>query len=387
MPEELSLNLEDQFTNSPTPAEAGETPEPQQQQAQPAPSSDGPQLGGGSSPTPPASLPESWTARAQQMGLPLEGIDTPEKFTDYLLDQFAQSRPYADYGRSALTNQGAQVSQPQTDKAAHDEGVAEQFDEHKYFSEAWTVPELSPGAQMALKGGAFETDDRGFIVAAKGYEQFAMPYLKEINDYQQAKQVQNESFAANPVKFMAEKLLPYFEHKFSDKWQSAAQEQLQNYQQQNYEQKFIEDNKAWLYTADGKAFTPEGQKFRDTIQQLRAKGINDPETLADWGMKLAGINPSAAAAPAAPQAVAPAGTPAAPDGDTRARDEHGRFLPAGTPAPKPTKQESFLDQARRKAANGSNQGSFADTSGVVVANDGELDNMFTTAWREYAGAK
>lgn len=382
MPDDLGLNLEDVF-NAPanTPADGATLPPDQPQVTPDAPTSDNTAV------TPPDDFSSSSLfLRAQQAGLPLDGIDSPDKFQEFLLDQLVQAKPYADYGRSALTNPTT-VSDTAQERDVPPQDEVQDFDEDKYFSEAWTVPQLSPGAQMALKGGAFETDDRGFIVAAKGYEQFAMPYLKEINDYQQAKAQQNESFASNPVKFMAEKLLPYFEHKFSGKFQNLTEQRFQEYQQQNFEDKFIEQNKSWLYTPDGKAFTSEGVKFRNAIQDLRAKGITDPETLADWGLKLAGVNPTAAAAPASNPAAPAAGTPPAPPADTRVRDEQGRFLPAGTPAPAPTKQESFLDEVKRKAAGGANQGGRAGDSDFVVANEGELDNMFTTAWREYAGAK
>jgi hypothetical protein len=66
-------------------------------------------------------------------------------------------------------------------------------------------------------------------------------------------------------------------------------------------------------------------------------------------------------------------------------------LPAGTPAPlgpPPTKQESFIDNARKQAAASSNQGSYTEAGGdYVVANEGELENMFDNAWRKHkAGA-
>ena len=77
----------------------------------------------------------------------LAGGETAE----YILDQYVQTKPYAEYGRSALS-----ASPPVAHTKSHGQpdGVvdnAEEFDEQKYFSEAWTVPELSPGAKWAIE--------------------------------------------------------------------------------------------------------------------------------------------------------------------------------------------------------------------------------------------
>jgi hypothetical protein len=392
MPDDLGLNLEDQLITSEgtTPADAGAEQTTSQQPAQPAgtPEATGLQQGSGPSTTPPATLPASLLARAQQAGLPLEGIDTPERFQEFLLDQLIQSRPYADYGRSALTQ--TSHGQPQQQQSDGQQLSAEdEFDEDKYFSEAWSVPQLSPGAQFALDHGAFDTDERGFIIPKAGLEQIALPHIKEINDFQQAKLSQNETFAANPVKFIYEKLLPALEHRFDGRYRDQVQERFQEYEHQNFEEKFKEENKAWLYTPDGKAFSPEGLRFRDAIQNMRAKGITDPQTLAEWGLKLAGVDPNSHAGKAAQEAVQDAnqatdGQPA-PHKNAPPKDPvTGKFVKAEEP---PTKQESFIDKARRQAAAASSSGSFVSDGGNVVASEGDLDNMFPNAWREYAGSK
>lgn len=393
MPEELGLNLEDQFSLTPADDAGADTTATNQLPAQDAgqPASDGLQPGAGSGDTPALpSLPSSLLARAQQMGLPLDGIDSSDKLNEFLLDQFAQMRPYADYGRSALTSQGQPGQVAQLPQGEQPDSTENEFDEDKFFSEAWSVPKLSAGAQWALDHGALEVDERGMIVPKAGLEQVALPYVKELNDYQAAKIAQNESFANNPVRFMAEKLLPYLEHKFSGKWQGDVQQQFQQYEHQSFEKQFQQEHAAWLYTQDGRAFTPDGLRFVEAINELKASGITDPQKLADWGLKLAGINPHAGTggAPAPQQEAAPAkeGQPA-PNKSLPPKDPvTGKFMKAEE-APK-TKQESFLEEARRKAgANSGSSGNYAGSGGdFKVANQGELDNMFDQAWREHAGA-
>lgn len=360
-PDDLNLNLEDTLippTTAATEEAAPPTVDPPVQQE-----------------TQQESLPSSLLMRAQQAGLPLDGIDNHEKLSSYLLDRYMQDRAYADYGRSAIS---AGPQNPQSAAAPQQsQEPADVFDEDSYFSSAWTVPTLSPGAQFALDNGVFRVNEQGMIAPAEGLEQMALPYLKEVNDYQQAKAQQNQAFAANPVKFIYEKLMPALEHRFDGRYREQVQERFQQYEHQNFEQKFIAENGNWLYTPDKQAWTPEGLRFRDAVAELRQQGITDPQRLADWAMKIAQVKPTP-----------PGGTEAAtpPAGEGRVRNEQGQFVKAAgmPPTPPPTKQESFIEGARRKAAviasQGSSEMAAADS---VVANQGELDNIWDTAWRKH----
>lgn len=381
--EGLELNLEDTLVPQGTPP-SDEASLPNQQQAPAAEAVE--EVSSEHTP----SLPPNLLTRAQQLGLPLDGIDSSDKLNEFLLDQFANLRPYADYGRSALAQPASVGNAAQERNAQPSEQVDEvdEFDEQKYFSEAWTVPELSAGAKFALNSGAFETNAQGMIVPAPGLEQIALPYIKEINDYQQARNSQNEAFAENPVKFLAEKLLPYFQHKFSPQFESITDQRFEQLAHQNFENQFKEENRSWLYTPDGSALTQDGQRFVETVRELRSQGITDPQKLATYAMRIAGVSTQAAppSQPAVPNSPPSATTT---NNEQRQRDDQGRFLPAGTPAPAPppkTKQESFIEQARRKAGAEASQGSYASGGEFNVANDGELENLWGEAWKAHSGA-
>lgn len=375
MPEELGLNLEDQLIPPATPApDEASLPDPSPQpQAQADAGSSEPQEVVSATTT---GLPPNLTARAQQMGLSLEGIDTVEKFNDFLLDRYAQERPYADLGRSSFAQPVAQ-QHSDTGNQSESEPSTDEFDEQDFFSKAWTVPALSDGAKWAIQHGAFETSEDGVIVPSKEphLHTIATQYLREVNDYQQAKAVQNEAFATNPVKFMAEKLLPYFEHKFSSKWQSLADQKFQERDHANFESQFIKDNSKWLYTSDQKAFSPDGLKFVEAVKALRADGITNPQRLAELAVKIAGINTNAG--PGAQEARQDANQSPAPNKVPAKDPKTGQFV-------KQTKQESFLEEARRKASGGGNQGGYADQGGLVIAdNEGDLDEMWNQGWSRH----
>ena len=330
---------------------------------------------------PPAPVANPLFEEAKAAGLELgEDIADSDGLARFLLSQYTQQRPYAEFGRSALTSGNReqptshnQEAQPQ----AKEQEAEREFDEHKFFSEAWNVPELSPGAQWALKVGAVTTGDNGLIVAAEGPGgQAALPYLQELNNYQQARAQLNEKFAENPVRFLAEKLLPYFENKFSSKFQELSQGSVREFEQQNFVEKFRSENASWLYNAAGTQFTEHGQRFADLVTELQSQGLADLATATQYALRIMPPPTKEGGDPNGQQAT-PA--PAAPN-NGRPRDEHGRYLPAGTPAPAP---KSFIDKAKQRAMTGHSQ---LGTEATVVANEGDLDSMWDNAWRAHSTA-
>lgn len=351
-----------------------------------------------------APLPEAHEAEAVQEPVvnPLfeeakaAGLEFGEDITDsdslarFLLSQYSQQRPYAEYGRSALSNQTPAVPQ-QVQQEADGEEQVEGFDEHKFFSEAWNVPQLSPGAQWAIQHGLFQEGKGGLLEAAEGLEQAAMPYLKEVNDYQRSRASLHEKFAENPVQFMAEKLLPYFQHKLSSQFQELSQQSVQTYEQQSFVDKFKAEHGSWLYDKQGQ-FTPHGNQFNSIVSKYLEKGL-DIQEATEIALKFLPPpaattkkegDPKSSQSPAAGAAPKQEAKDGAREGE-RQRDEHGRFTPAGKPAPAPKKEPSFMDNAKRRAM-ASHAAVGATPENTVVASEGDLDSMWTSAWNAHAGA-
>jgi hypothetical protein len=214
----------------------------------------------------------------------------------------------------------------------------------------------------------------------------ALPVLNDLNHAHVAQREQMQKlFEGNFYQNIYKGISPVLEKQFERMMNERLQQQFQSYEQQtqaqSFEQKFMDEHKAWLYQPDGR-LTADGEKFRQTVAELREQGINDPHKLANYALKLSGVNTNTGAA--APTQATPAVTPADAG---RPRDEQGKFI-KGTDAPPSaapkSKQESFIDEMRRKAGSSSNQGSYTDDgSGFVPSNEGELENMFTNAYRKH----
>lgn len=319
------------------------------------------------------------------------GLEFGEDITDsdglarFLLQQYSQVKPYAEFGRSTLAQQAPNPLDRRDQPVAGEETDNEAepaFDEHKFFSEAWSVPSLSQGAQWALKHGVFVEGKGGLLEAAPGLEQAALPYVKEVNDYQQARAALHESFSENPLKFVLEKGLPYLRHHLSQEFQQLSQQSVQTFEQQSFVDKFKAENAAWMYNAQGTNFSPHGQKFNDLVMKYEPKlGLQEATQLA---LQLMPPPTKEGGDPKDQQARTATAAPS----KERERDEKGQFVkPAGKPAPAPpvAKPASFVDKAKQRAM-ASHAAIGAAPENTVVASEGDLDNLWTAGWAAHAGA-
>lgn len=356
-----------------------QVPEEQSQPAEAAPPQ--PQAGG---PASAPALPPSLLQRAQQAGLPLDGINDTEGLAQAILDQYIQSRPYADYGRSSLANSPAvnPNQRPADQDAAEDE--QESFDVDGHFQGLWKVPEVSQEAKFLIQNGAIVQDEEGRFVAKQGYESLALPHLSAVNAANMARQEQLRSFFDNnPYKTTYDGLKPAFERMVDARVQQILEQRFSERDQGSYVEQFVNENRGWLMNPDGQTISPQGQKFQEAVQELRDSGITDPKQLAKYAMKLAGIDTHAGSG----QQDAGKDAAAIPAPNTGLqRDGQGRFLPAGTPAPAappPKPQETFLDKARKASTQAASQADFGENNpDYVPGNDGELENMFSNAGRK-----
>lgn len=335
-------------------------------------------LGGAGEPPTESSLFQEAREAGIEFG---EDIKDDAGLTRFLLQQYTEQKPYAEYGRSALSQPESGRDHAEPDPKPNADNQPEQFDEHKFFSEAWNVPALSPGAKWALSAGAFKEGKGGLLEPAPGLEQAALPYIKEINDYQRARAQLHDTFSDNPVKFMADKLLPYLEHKFGSRFQQQSQQSFQEYESRNFVEKFRSENASWLYNQAGNEFTPQGLRFNETVQELTASG---------WPIDRAIQFTSKLMPPPVKDdgntATTAAGAPHTEPKAARERNADGTFAKPKPPAA-PPKPKSFLEKAKERATVSHSQVGRKTAEDVVVHSDGELDEMWSQAYHEHtAGA-
>lgn len=389
MPFEDDGNLEDILTTPPQ-AEAEEMQQVEQpvDETQVDPT---PQLQVSEPKTEPAvsSLPASLVSRAKAAGLQLDGINSLDQFSEHLLDRWNQERAYAEFGRTSLANPKHHADEINKTPASEEgEGQESEFDENGHFSNLWKVAELDEACKYAIQNGIVTLGEDGLFQAKPGCETMALPLLQTINQSHLAQKEQvGKLFEGNFYQNIDKGLWPAFEARLNRMLDERLNSQFQSYEQQVSERSFVDnfvnENKSWLYDASGN-LSADGLRFQQAVNELRQNGITDSQVLASYAIKIAGINTQ-------PPATVQSESPVRPSGGQnteKARDEQGRFLPAGKPAPVPpqkTKQESFIDKARRHVTHSDSRGAGINSgSDYQVANEADLENMFTDAWKHAA---
>jgi hypothetical protein len=327
--------------------------------------------------------------RARAAGLSLDGVENHEKLSEFLLSRYEQERPYIDLGRQSLASQPSHQN-----AAAENDSVAEEqppeFDLDGHFNGLWSVPQIEPHAQFLIDNGAVQLNpETGLYEPKPGLEAMVLPHLNNLNQahVSQKQNVQN-LFKGNFYSNLDKGLWPAVEYRVQKLLNERINGSFQQYQQQQsaqgFERDFISQHKAWLYAADGRTFTEKGKAFTDAVAALQAHGMTDPAQLAEWAMLRIGGVPQTHAGNGQQEAGRDATAPA--PNAVRAKDPvTGQFVktPAGTPAPV-SKQESFLDSARKQAGISSNQAGYNDNgSDAVIGNNDELENMWGNAWNKH----
>jgi hypothetical protein len=375
--QQLELELDNSFKMPEADASAPKTAADPQDNGQPvAPTADTPAEPVITQPKISPSLME----KAKAANLNLEGINNDAELAEAIYDAFVQTR--AAYQASAQQPAAQPYEQQSARKADNvDHEHAKQFDLDGHFNGLWKVPQMDDASKHLINSGVVQIDpETGIYKAKPGFELMAGPLLNNLNQSHIAhKQQLNSLFEGNFFTNSWSAYQPAVEHLIAQKfqelaggWQSQQQTQQTVQAQEQFVNKFEEDNAKWLFKTNilgEKSLSEQGQKFASTVAELREAGIQDPQRLAKMAMQIAGIQAGNAAAPAKAAASAPVVN------DGRERDEHGRFIP---------KQESFIDKARRQAAENSNSRGYSGDS--IAANEGDLDNLWQTEWRQRQAA-
>lgn len=334
--------------------------------------------------TPPApdqaafSLPPAISTRMQSLGLKADGIDSHDKAYEFLLSQYEQSKPYAEFGRSTLASRPHPTAERETEQV--DETPAQdEFDLDGHFSSLWKAPQIDDSAKFLISNGIVELGEDGLYAAKPGYEAMALPVLNSLNQAHIAQREQMKSlFEGNFYQNIDKGLWPAVEYRVKQMLQEQLGQQFQHRDQVQSEQslieKFREANAAFLYTPDGTAFTEAGQKFSNIVDQYMQKGLPLADAI-EVARAFVPLNNVGGQQDAGGKEAAATNT----KGPTK-DPVTGKFVKS-----EPTKQESFLDDAKRKAGQGSNQGGYADAENVI-ANDGELDNLWDAGWQRHKAA-
>lgn len=317
---------------------------------------------------PAATATPSFRELAAKSGLQADQFKTDQEFFEALLAERKQLQPLANLGRQYAPHISEfdrfLQSQQQAQAAAAPAQPADpsEFDAKKHFEEKWGAPKWDPQWDFFVKKNMLSKDaETGLLVAAPGYEAMVAPHLSKINDALERQSEQHlKLFRGNPYEAIHEALSPAFRHEMLALIREEMGQDRSQQQQMTEMERFEQQYATTIFTKDlagNQALTPVGEKLIGYAQQMVSRGFAEHEALS-MAADMMGLQAQASTAAAQP-AIPP--------------------TPAQVSA---QKQESFIENARKRAAHSPSASAYSPTNtpnAPFVTDESELDSMFSNA--------
>lgn len=258
-----------------------------------------------------------------------------------------------------------QVQQPSPEPEPQ-KPAEEEWSLDGHFAKAWGVPNRDPQWDDIIASGIIVKDpDTGQYVPRPGLNSWMSvnpKVLQDINAYEQSYGRSAREFLADPLRKTYEALVEVFDRRYAKP--ETVTQTLEDRTVEQVASQFEQQHGAWLKTADGERFLKLVSAFRATMPPMQA-----------MQEALLYVSP--------PQTAQP--TPA---------ESESAATPAAMPAPAPTpeqisaqKQESFLQDAKRRASHSSSGGvppSAPEDTGTMSGED--VRTLFTRTARKQVAA-
>jgi hypothetical protein len=265
----------------------------------------------------------SFLEYARSQGFDLgENVGDDQTAADAFLGNWRQMQSYL-----AQQQMQAQPPAPEVEKPKEDEWSLE-----SHFAKHWGVPKRDPAWDDVIASGVIVKDpDTGRYVPRPGinsWMQVNPNVLNAINDYEAAYARNAREYLQNPIQRTYDALIDAFDRRYARP--EAIDTRLESQQVEAAAARFESENAEWLKTQDGGKFLRLVSAFRATMPPMQA-----------MQEALAYVSPpsKAAAAPTA-QPTQAAAAPVAPTPEQISAQ----------------KQESFLQDAKRKASHSQSGG-------------------------------
>lgn len=248
-------------------------------------------------------------------------------------------------------------------QAPQQQPAEEEWTPESHFKKAWGGPQWNPRYDELIQGGMVVLDDEtNLYKPAPGYELSLAAEAQSLNEAQsyRAKFWQNLT-KGNPYESIYQSMLEPMQRQWKQDIDNYIQQREQASKIDAATDSFLSENDGWMYAQDPltgqRVTTPEGEKFLDTVRELRSMGVTDTIKILDIAKRLHGIQQKPAE-----QAVQQSNT-----------GGHGA---SQVQSP----QQTFLDSAKNKAMHKpSPSGRSADDTAPEDLRGADLENVFVRA--------
>lgn len=327
----------------------------------------------------PESNLESLLQTAREYGISIDGVRNEAELSERVLGQIRRMQ-----GILAQQRQSEQQRQQPPQEPVQQDSGEEEWDPRSHFKTKYGGPEWKEEYNQAINSGVIQRDEEtGLWRAARGFEAIAGPMAEEVNAAQQhAAQFWQGLTRGNPYENIYSAIADPIERMVQDRVEQLLEQKFEQAQKQSAVSRFESENQSWMYQTDPdtgtRVLSSDGQRFVDTVSELRGSGIEDPATLIKLAQKytgLGGATPAAAQQAAVQQAAAQSSPP-------KQSEATGAKAPAAKT--QEAQQQSFLENAQRIAQHSPSARGRASEDGPQVMTEGDLESFFIRSQREAA---
>lgn len=314
---------------------------------------------------------------ARRLGISTDGMSSEAELAKAVMDQMEQMQPmvgyaqqlapHADKIQAYLASQAVNPDAKQAQAETSPNPEKEQWDPAKYLQDKYGGPDWKQTYQQAIDSGMVTRDvDTGLWTSTPGYEVMVSSILPELN----AAEKHTSGFwqrlsRANPYQDFYSVLKEPFMREVKDEIRRYIESRETSQQIEDEVGSFIQSKSDIVYKVDpstgSQVLSDVGIDLVDTLNQLRESGVTDHSVLlkiSKWKLGEGAAQPPAAVS-----------SPPQP--------------PAAVPQPvSQSPQQSFLDAARERAAHSPSASLTSDASAPQVETEGDLESMFSRAFRQ-----
>ena len=314
--------------------------------------------------------------KATELGISTAGMTSEQELAEAILEQIRVMQPEVRYAQSVR----AQLAQRAQQQPVEQQPPSDAWDTNKYFEEKWGGPVWKPEYTAAAERGLVTRNEDGNWTPTPGNEIAAGALAGEMN----AATLHRQQFWENLGNGnFYQSTWGVLEKPIEQKIEEMVQQMLESREYSNRQasavERFEQENAHWLFQRDpstGEMVPSElGSQLIGRVRRLQQRGIGSAEEALEEALIGFPVpeNPQNPA-PNPPNPVANA-NPSANNQPNEPPENSGGGV-------QKTKQETFLDRARRVQSHSASTRGADSEEAPQVQTEGDLNTFFERAYRK-----
>ena len=339
---------------------------------------------------------------AHEAGIDVSRYGSEQELAQAMVGALQQSQPYVKFARQMaphaeqFQNYLRDGTQPPVQQQAPEQApapVQEEWDEGKHFADKCSKPTYDPNWDTFVQTGMIVQDpNSGQFMPSPDYPMAPANVIQGLNEHRSWQRDSLQTLLENPYQKNWEAMQEPMQRMVDER----IQQMFSGYDTANYIQDFEGRHAEHLYVRDENGqyqqdpvsgnweLTPLGSLFYNEIESLKQEGMTDPHAITERA-----LDSSVTALRAHAAEHQNAQMQEYYQGDPNAQQQQMQPQQPQVQQQAPDQRQSFMDRAMQRAAHTSSSSGYGDSTPAGEHQGlqrSELENMFSSEWRQQSGA-